>query len=227
MVGGIKSECPGGLRRNLHLLWFGGQSATYTYEKVLDYLLQSPQLVILSDQDKQQIAQQVFALLSKQVAQDQVQNVYHALQSDAAVRGVGAHQGINERPQHIIPRSEFGARSNSHKETEEQVKTRTKNVVTTVTLISPVLLDASPRRWRVRGASGEFGVSVKDEGFLKSVISGEIKVDMVANIRLEVVLQSKEILKDGVWTIRERDILKVLKVTIPKQGTLDLSGTSS
>ena len=85
-----------------------------------------------------------------------------------------------------------------------------------LTLISPVLLDESPRRWRFSSPGGEFGASMKDEKFLKSLIQGHTKIPMVADIQMDVILQVKEVFKDGIWEIKERDVIDVRRVFEPQ-----------
>ncbi len=56
---------------------------------------------------------------------------------------------------------------------------------------------------------------MKDEVFLKDLTHGTVKIPMVENIQMDVVLQIKETLSDGVWEIKERDIITVKRVYPP------------
>jgi hypothetical protein len=204
------------------LIWFGGQSAEYTYQKVLDHLLASP--IEISEADREDIAKKVADILQKKIALDRVQAVYKAVHAEPAIQGIGATQNHTTRPTHIIPRSEFPHRAGARSETEVKATSRIREKKEALTLISPVLLEDSPRRWRVIGAEGEFGASVKDEGFLKSLTHGKVKVPMVANIQLVVLLQTKEEFHDGAWKVNERNILKVYQVIPPHtQANLSLN----
>lgn len=227
----IKSINPKDLltKKNLKTLaclcvaWFVTHSADYAFDKGADivtaliesHLSGGTESVPLSEEDKSEIAQQVATLLKKDIASDKVQTIYRVINSDSAIKAVGASIRHAEKPSNLVPRHEFLARSGIHHVEEQRIQSRTKEKETTVTLISPVLLDGSPRKWRVEGPDGEFGASMKDESFLKSLTHGEVKIPMVANIQMDVILQIKETFKDGVWEVKERNIIKVNGVFQP------------
>jgi hypothetical protein len=204
------------------LIWFGGQSAEYTYQKVLDYILERP--LEISEKDKDDIARKTMELFSKKIAEEKVQNVFRTLHEEPVIRGVGSTRDHSAVPTHIVPRSEFPARAGSQSEAQIKATTRVREKKEVLTLISPVLLVDSPRRWRVRGVEGEFGASIKDEPFLKSLVHGQVKVQMASDIQLIVLLQTKEDFHDSVWKVKERNILKVYRVIPPgKQGEILLN----
>lgn len=86
--------------------------------------------------------------------------------------------------------------------------------IETLTLVSPVPLQ-SKRKWRFIGKEGEFGATVKDEQFLDDVQRGRSAIPMVAGIRMEVELQTLESPFEGIWIVRNRNILRVRRVTPP------------
>jgi hypothetical protein len=203
--------------------WFLTNSADYAFVKVADivtaliesHISESPAPTPVSEQDKAEIAQQVAALLQKEIASEKVQSIYHAIYSDRSITAVGASPHHAQRPRELVQRPEFSTRAGMQQMEEQQVISRTKDKEMVVTLISPVLLDGSSRRWRVAGPDGEFGASMKDEVFLKSLTQGQVKIPMVANIQMDIILQTKEVLKDGICEIKERDIIKVKSVSQP------------
>lgn len=228
----IKSINPKDLltKKNLKALavlcvaWFVTHSLDYAFDKGADiatalieaHFSHTQETPGLSEQDKQDIARQVALLLEKNIASDKVQAIYRVLNSDSSISGVGASTRHSERPQNIVPRTEFPSRSGLQKTSEQQTYSRTKDHEMVLTLISPVLLDESPRRWRFSSPGGEFGASMKDEKFLKSLIQGHTKIPMVADIQMDVILQVKEVFKDGIWEIKERDVIDVRRVFEPQ-----------
>lgn len=207
----------------LCLIWFSSKGAEYAFEKVLDHFFANQEMQHISDVDQQAIAQKVIDLLKKDIAKDKVQSVYRSLNSDPVIIGVGATRDHTTAPTDIVPRHEFAARAGASMEQELKAVNRSRENRETLTLISPVLLADSPRRWRVRGADGEFGASVKDESFLKSLTHGDVAVQMVSDIQLNVELQTKETFEHGVWVVKERNILKVYGISLPdRQQVLDL-----
>ena len=101
-----------------------------------------------------------------------------------------------------------------------EAETRSPVTQETLTLISPVLLDAQ-RRWRFSVHGFEFGAVVKDHDFLERFLSGSVRVPMIAGITMDVVLETREEKVGDVWTVRERIIERVLDVhPVPRQTTL-------
>jgi hypothetical protein len=207
------------------LIWFGGQSAEYTYQKIIDYMIDSP--VTITEADKNDIAKKVYLLLNQRIAEDKIQNVYKVMHSESSISGVGAALNHGIKPTYIVPRSEFIARSGVRTESEVKSTSRIRENEEILTLISPVLLESSPRRWRLKGTEGEFGAVIKDEAFLKSLAHGHVKVQMASNIRFVVILQTKEDFDGVVWKIKERNITKILRIIPPDiQGDLTLFSPS-
>ena len=83
-----------------------------------------------------------------------------------------------------------------------------------VIILSPVL-EVSNRRWKFATAQGEFGASIKDNDFLEKIVQGQTAVRMRGGVELDVELETKERLIDGVWTIVERNVLRVVDISEP------------
>jgi hypothetical protein len=83
-----------------------------------------------------------------------------------------------------------------------------------VVIVSPVL-EVSGRRWKFATAQGEFGAVIKDREFLEKIVAGATRVRMRGGVELDVELETKERLIDGVWTITERNVIKVLNLHEP------------
>lgn len=202
--------------------WFVNDVRAYFSEQLIESVIKKETNEVLTDEEISRIAEEVVKALKGKVGEKQVQKVFEELQRDEAIRGVGVTTIPDNKPSEIVPRAEFRSRSASEVVQEvQQIRTRVSNE--TVTLISPVLL-ASNRRWRFFSNNLEFGASVKDQEFLERLLSGQEPVPMVAGIAMDVTIETKEENVGGVWTIKERNILRVIRTwPVPKQASLDLS----
>ncbi|MFH0303524.1 hypothetical protein AAFX91_41795 [Bradyrhizobium sp. 31Argb] len=159
--------------------------------------------------------------LEGKVAERNVQQVYRELEKDPAVKGVGATREPGTKPAMIVPRSEF-PRHIASLEEETIAEKRTREEPERVTLISPVLLPGD-RRWRFSSHEGEFGAPIKDETFLNDVLHGRHPIVMRTGIEMDVILQTKEEKENGVWVVKERNVLKVINTSpAPTQQVLGL-----
>jgi hypothetical protein len=166
----------------------------------------------LSEAEKQQIADIVNKALEGHVAENHVHGVYRALESDPAIKGVGTTTTPGTRPAVVVPRAEFPARSGLSAPTEIPITKRERRERTTLTLISPVLLASTTRKWRFSSAGGQISAQMKDVHFLSRLLSGQERVPMKANIEMDVLLETSEEMREGVWTITGRSILQVTHV---------------
>jgi hypothetical protein len=80
-----------------------------------------------------------------------------------------------------------------------------------IIILSPVL-EVSNRRWKFATAQGEFGAAVKDRAFLERIVAGQTAVRMRGGVELDVELETKERLVDGVWAVVERNVLHVINI---------------
>lgn len=201
------------------LHWFGTDVRQYVVGQGLDKVFKGDQK--LTPEDIQQITDTVSKAIESKIAERNVQRVYKELQRDPAVKGVGASQGPQEKPQRIIPRSEFSQHLPDDA-TGSVLERRTREEIVSVTLISPVLLPGN-RRWRFSFHEGEFGAPIKDERFLSEVLNGHYPIVMRTGIQMDVLLETKEEKEGGVWVIKERNVLEVIKTSpAPTQENLDL-----
>lgn len=201
--------------------FFVADTASYTYQKILDRLLSESEIhEKISQQEIETIAEQVVKALESKTAEKQAGKVYQELQRDDAVRGVGVSPKRDRIPLDLVPRSEFQKRGRITHESEA-TGSRTETSIQTVTLVSPVLVQGSSRQWKFKQGKQEFGAPVKDEKFLSRVLSGREPVPMTDGITMKVVLTLKEERKDGVWQIKGRSIDEVIEIT-PHAEQVDL-----
>ncbi|MGV2099729.1 hypothetical protein [Rhizobium sp. 21-4511-3d] len=203
--------------------FFVADTASYTYQKVLDHFLEEPEIhQSMSKEEVHQLAEAVMRIVESKVAEKQVGKIYQELQRDEAVKGVGVSQKHDRRPAQIVPRSEFQRRGRVVEESEKMGE-RSETTVQVLTLVSPVLVQGSSRKWKFRSGKLEFGAPIKDQPFLDRVPSGRERVPMADGIRMKVVLTVKEERKEGVWQIKERIVDEVMEITpASAQGSLDL-----
>ncbi|MET4722024.1 hypothetical protein ABIF63_006130 [Bradyrhizobium japonicum] len=201
------------------LSWFGTDIRQYLMTQSLDAAFKTEKK--LSPEEIQQITQAVMKAIEGKVAERNVQQVYRELEKDPAVKGVGATPEPGSKPATIVPRSEF-PRYTTPLEEESIVEKRTREEPERVTLISPVLLPGE-RRWRFSSHEGEFGAPIKDEMFLSDVLQGRHPIVMRTGIEMDVILQTKEDKENGVWVVKERNVLKVINTSpAPTQEELEL-----
>ena len=194
------------------ILWFGKETAIWAFDKVMDEIFGHQEITQhLSQEDVDKIAATVTVSLEKRLGSQPVQQVYRELEKDEAIRGVGASVMLGQRPAIIVPREQFPSRSGAGFELRTSEERRQTTREERVTLISPVLL-AGKRRWRFSFREGEFGAPIKDTLFVERLLAGQIAVPMTAGIEMDVMLQTIQERRDGVWVILERNILQVIKI---------------
>ncbi len=197
------------------LTWFMVQTGSYTYQRVMDWLTgkDAPQVVRqLSRAEIESIAREVVNAQEKQIAGEQRRQIFHELNKDASIIGVGATQERDTKPAMIIPRSEFAERSGSIiSVTEEEVRRRTETAIIPVILVSPTLKDAE-RSWRFQaGSLPEFGAVMKDHAFLDALLAGRVALPLRAGVEMEIELETKQELVGGLWTVKERNVVRVIR----------------
>jgi hypothetical protein len=191
---------------------------------VLHFLVGTHFAEHLPQDDINDIAKRVAEILEKGPAQNRVGQVYRELDTDDAVRGVGATTRVGEKPAKIVPRSEFSRRSGSATGVVEvsEIIRQTRRTHERVTLIRPVL-EESRGAWQFSGSAGRFFARVGDKRFLEDLLHGRIVVPMVAGIEMDVDLDTVEEKRDNVWVVIGHTIVFVRRVYQPiVQGTLPL-----
>lgn len=197
-------------------MWFSKETAEWTYSKVLDHISGSSDSEHLVESDKNDIANKVVDIFDRKVARRHVEAVYHELEADEAVRGVGISRSRGERPKEIVPRSEFAQRSIGMEVSVpiDEVVKRTRRTHERVRLIRPVL-EPGTRRWEFSGAEGRFGATVRDKIFIEDLLNGHIAVPMVAGIEMDIDLETEEERKDGAWVVGKREVVRVERIYPP------------
>lgn len=126
----------------------GGHRKTgkWVYEKALDHVTGMNEDIHLSDAELNRIAVRVTENIEKRTAHHKVEAVYHELEADPAIKGVGVPKRAGTRPEVLVPRAEFSRRAVGMEliESAEIVK-RTRRSRERVTLIRPVVVAGSRR----------------------------------------------------------------------------------
>lgn len=199
-------------------------TATWTWEQVLEWITgpDAPSDVLhLSDDERKALARDVVEALKNQVGTDEARSVYSELSVDENVTGVGVTSRSDGRPSSVVARHDFPPQIYiiDGEGTEKRTHVETVDLV----LLRPFLTTDTNKRWRFSGPHGQLGATIKDDGFLESLASGQLEVPMAEGIVFRVRLEISEEHKGGVWSVKEYAILRVLEVRAPmKQKRLDL-----
>jgi hypothetical protein len=133
------------------------------------------------------------------------------LNKDKSVKGVGVGTTKGTRPERIIPREEFKERMGDNADADQDGEKRTRHDRMMLTLISPVL-QQTKNKWRFLSRDGAISAEIKDEKFLGDLISGAAHIPMKGGILFIANVEIKEERTEGVWQIKERNVLEVLSV---------------
>jgi hypothetical protein len=206
------------------LSWFALQTAEWTYQQVEEHLFgDKSHAEHFSPEQKKELTDIFLKATAEKAAAPQVQRVYRALEQDGAIKGVGASQTKGVKPAVIVPRDQFAVRGGHSLSEEHGITRRVRTERTSITLISPVLLEGTKRRWKFHSSAGEFGASVMDGDFLDSIVAGRLGMPMAGGIELDVDLETTEEFRSTVWVPIERRVLHVYdKFKLPTQATLPL-----
>jgi hypothetical protein len=189
-------------------LYMAGETRDYWAQDILDKIFGKDEPVAERSLTKADIATLADELDSR-AAKREFQGVYRELERDPAIKGVGVAPEPGVRPQALVPRTEFPIRSGLTEVRTETAERRVSTEAVRVVLISPVLIRDSQRRWKFRLGQKEFGASVKDKAFLESVFAGKSSIPLAEGIEMDIVLETHEELKDGVWAPQEYDVIHV------------------
>ena len=200
------------------ITWFTHHALDYAFQKTLDSVLADGPAPGVSQEQVETIVRRTIDAYQRQAA-PRVEEVYRELEADPAIAGVGATREVGQRPETIIPRTEFASRATAAPASAANPgldrARRDRITIETLTLVSPVLLE-SKRKWRFIGKDGEFGAAMKDGLFLDNLLRGRVAIPMVAGIRLEVELQTLEDpIEGGAWLVKQRNVLRVRRVNAP------------
>ncbi len=165
----------------------------------------------LSDEDVRRIAEEVGRIVRNETVIAPRRELYHALESDEAVTGVGAVATDEDRkPTVIVPNSEFSSRSqritmqeSTSEETERTVPKRVE-----IVLVQAPLID-SKRQWRIHVDGAEYGAKMLDDEFRRKLLEGDTELRLATGIILDVTLELKQVLRDGLWHNDARSITEV------------------
>lgn len=197
------------------MTFFALETVSYTYATILDAVSGDPEITEhFSEKEIEDLATRIMKIMESKAAQRQVGKVYQELQRDDAVRGVGVSPKHGRKPDQIVPRAEFEKRGRVIQESEATGQ-RSETSVQQLTLLSPVLVRDSPRKWKFKMGKTEFGAPVKDSAFLDRVLSGREPVPMSEGISMKVKLAVKEVKVDGVWQIKDRVVEEVMDISRP------------
>lgn len=198
-------------------IWAMMNVAEYALDRVMDHLTGAdapPAVQKLSDEDKADIARRVLEGLRNDAARQPVRSMYRELERDPAVKGVGVTTRRSSRPSDVVPRSEFSAMAGRGAIRAETVERRIVPERMRVVLVRPVL-ERGDRRWGFKGATGEFGASIKHDAFIDAVLSGTTAVPMVEGIELTIDLETTEEFQGQVWVPLKREVVNVVDLHWP------------
>jgi hypothetical protein len=193
-------------------LLLGEKVVELSWQHIVDATGLSPEIHI-TEADKQDIVQKTMAALESKIAQTHVQEFYRQVDRDPNIQAVGISHFPSIKPAIIIQRSEF-AQKHTPIETHEILGKRTRRTRVQLILTRPHLNDLK-KQWKFIGPEGEISVYMKDAEFLADVLEGRKAIPMVRGIIIEADLQTKEEMKNNVWRVTSRSVLRVHNVTAP------------
>ena len=186
----------------------GDRVRDFIWQPILDKYL------ALATPDEVSAAQKAVELAENgKIANREKQQFYREIRRDTVITGVGANMD-RSRPSWIVPQGEFDEYTGDNPVINSALDRSTVGEMRVI-ILSPVL-EVSNRRWKFATALGEFGASVKDKAFLETIVQGRSKVRMRGGVELDVELETKERMVDGVWVITERNVLRVLDIREPE-----------
>jgi len=196
--------------------WFATDLRQYGMDKLFDHLFKSDPSINhnISENERKEIIEIVNDIIAKKVASEFVEQVYRELDQDDVIKGVGASKSKGEKPSSIVPKSEFRARGYNQVIVEESSESRTTTAVQTLILVSPVLAHNN-RGWRFFFSGQEFTAKIADKKFLDEALAGKANVPFREGVHLLVEMKTDENKEDGVWVVKKRTILNVIKVSAP------------
>jgi hypothetical protein len=180
----------------------------WSQDKVMDWLVSEdapPETRSLTEEERADLARDIVTELRKGTAEAETERMFRELRRDPAIEGAGVTTIPGKRPAMIVNKADFlrDREDSLQAETERTVSRRIQT-----TLVSPVLM-MGERRWKFRSATGEFGAPIRDQDFLAKILGGDLDIRLRAGLVMEIDLETKERLEDGVWVIESRTVTKV------------------
>jgi len=146
------------------------------------------------------------------IAAKEKEQFYREISRDTGITGVSVNIEKRTGPW-LVPRSEFPLYSGQAPTIQSDLDRSTVSPMRVI-ILSPVL-EVSNRRWKFATLQGEFGAVVRDKQFLEQIVAGQTPVRMRGGVELDVELETKERLVDGVWTVTDRSVLRVIDIMEP------------
>ena len=207
------------------LLWWAMKESELQYEDLRDWLKGKDAPAVakeLSDVEIDDLAKRVAEHLGKTTAQPQKAQIFRELERDPAVKGVGVSSVHGQRPENVVNRAEFSARSNTAVAEDETSERRTIKRRAKVTLVSPIL-KAVERSWRFQEqGQDEYGAVMKDQRFLEAIERGAVTIPLRTGVEMEIALSIREEKQGGIWTPIERVVTAVFSPPIDRRDELPL-----
>lgn len=208
------------------IVFLGMRVIEWSVNEVLDYLKgpdapASAQL--MSEEDRQKMAEDIVRLLRAEVGQDESADVFEELGKDSAVTGAGSTSNPTKRPSTVIPRGLFP--KELPKTIAPDAEKRSSISQVELTLVRAVLTEEPTRRWGFQSQYGYFGAAIQDQVFLSALASGRLNIPLAKGIRMLVEIEITEELDGQIWKPVERTIKRVIKIIPPPmQQQLELDG---
>jgi hypothetical protein len=165
-----------------------------------------------TDEDVAEAKRLIEVAETGKVAVRERQQFFREVGRDTGIVAVSANIE-RTKPSWSVPRRDFPAFSGQSPILESGLDRTTVGPMRVI-ILSPVL-EISNRRWKFATAQGEFGAAIRDREFLEKIVDGRTSVRMRGGVELDVELETKERLIDGVWTITERNVLRVVEINEP------------
>ncbi|UAJ11840.1 hypothetical protein [Polymorphobacter megasporae] len=149
------------------------------------------------------------------VASAQKQRLYAQAEADSSVIGVGATTSFTERPPVFVPRSEFARRAGIVKVEIETTRVRTITRRENVILLTPQLR-AKKLVWKFADADGNlFSAKMADLNFINALQAGSTGTDLRIGIVMDVDIEMKQEMFDGVWLTQSFEVVRVRSPAAP------------
>lgn len=176
------------------------------------YTRDSQESLELTHEERDTIALLLEHIRSNRIGSEQAMRIFEFGEDDQNITSIGVTTRPDGTPPAPVPRPQFRDRIVQHKLKTEAEKTRTESKVTDVVLISPVL-EHGNFRWKFQDQHHRFGAYIRDEKFVDDVLNGKFPIQMRAGIHMNVELETKSELIDGVWQTKEHNIVRVIGVS--------------
>jgi hypothetical protein len=144
------------------------------------------------------------------IAKEPIRQVYKEIDRDTAIEAVGTITKPDTKPPAPVPREEFPVRAGVVQAIETEPKKRQKTTIERLTLTRPVLVEAD-RVWRFTSPLGEQSYVI-DPKVQKDLLSGKRNIQLKSGIQMTVKIVTVEVLEGGVWVVKERRIVDIIRV---------------